>query len=49
MTLSGTVIVNGVAASVYSEWFLDGLLDFLVTLTCSRLLTRYCPGQEGLR
>ena len=29
MTLGGTVIVNGVAASVHSEWFLDGLFDFL--------------------
>ena len=26
ITLSGTIVVNGVAASAHSEWFLDGLL-----------------------
>ena len=26
LTLSGTIVVNGVAASAHSEWFLDGLV-----------------------
>lgn len=28
-TLGGTIIVNGVAASAHSEWFLDGAFDAL--------------------
>ncbi|XP_024534947.1 uncharacterized protein LOC9658011 [Selaginella moellendorffii] len=29
LTLQGTIVVNGVAASVHSEWFLDALFDAL--------------------
>lgn len=29
LTLSGTIIVNGAAASVHSEWFLDSVFDAL--------------------